>query len=52
MPAPTPSPKTIRFGPFLANLRAGELHKNGSKLKLQEQPFKTLAILLERAARL
>lgn len=49
MPAPTPSPKAIRFGQFLANLRAGELHKNGTKLKLQEQPFKTLALLLERA---
>ena len=49
MPAPTPSPKTIRFGQFLTNLRSGELHKNSTKLKLQEQPFKTLALLLERA---
>jgi DNA-binding winged helix-turn-helix (wHTH) protein/tetratricopeptide (TPR) repeat protein len=49
MRAPTPSPKTIRFGPFIANLRSGELHKSGTKLKLQEQPFKTLALLLERA---
>lgn len=48
MRAPTPSPKTIRFGPFLANLRAGELLKNATKVKLQEQPFKTLALLLER----
>jgi DNA-binding winged helix-turn-helix (wHTH) protein len=39
----------IRFGSFVANLRAGELHKNGSRLKLQEQPFKILAMLLERA---
>jgi DNA-binding winged helix-turn-helix (wHTH) protein len=45
----TSSPRTIRFGPFNANLRAGELHKNGTKLKLQEQPFKTLVLLLERA---
>ncbi len=49
MPPPTPSPQTIRFGQFLTDLRAGELHKNGTKLKLQEQPFRTLALLLERA---
>jgi len=39
----------IRFGSFVANLRAGELHKNGARLKLQEQPFQILAMLLERA---
>ncbi len=49
MRAGTPYPTTIRFGSFVANLRAGELHKNGSKLKLQEKPFKILATLLERA---
>ncbi len=27
---------------------AGELHKNGVKLKLQDQPFKVLCLLLER----
>lgn len=48
MQASTPSSKTIRFGPFVANLRAGELLKNGTKLKFQEQPFKTLALLLKR----
>jgi DNA-binding winged helix-turn-helix (wHTH) protein/tetratricopeptide (TPR) repeat protein len=49
MRASTPSPTTIRFGPFLANLRSCELHKNGTKLKLQDQPFKILATLLQRA---
>ena len=49
MRAATSPPKTIRFGPFLANLRSRELHKNGTKLKLQEQPFKILARLLEHA---
>jgi DNA-binding winged helix-turn-helix (wHTH) protein len=49
MRAATPSPRTIRFGAFVANLRSGELHKNGSRLKLQERPFKILAMLLERA---
>jgi Tol biopolymer transport system component len=28
-------------------MRAGELHKNGVKLKLQEQPFRVLCLLLE-----
>jgi DNA-binding winged helix-turn-helix (wHTH) protein/Tol biopolymer transport system component len=39
----------IRFGPFEVDLRAGELHKNGAKLKLQEQPFQILRVLLENA---
>src|ERR1700675_2684941 len=38
----------IHFGVFEADLRAGELRRNGSKLKLQEQPFQILGMLLER----
>jgi TolB-like protein/Tfp pilus assembly protein PilF len=38
----------IHFGVFEADLRAGELRRNGSKVKLQEQPFQILAMLLER----
>lgn len=49
MVTPIPSAKAIRFGSFVADLRAGELHKNGTKLKLQEQPFKILATLLQQA---
>ena len=49
MRAATPSPGTLRFGSFVADLRAGELRKDGTKLKLQEQPFKILAMLLERS---
>jgi DNA-binding winged helix-turn-helix (wHTH) protein len=37
------------FGAFKADLRAGELLKNGRRIKLQEQPFQILALLLERA---
>lgn len=37
-----------RFGIFEADLRAGELRRNGVKVKLQEQPFQVLAQLLER----
>ena len=39
----------IRFGVFEVDLRAGELHKHGLRIRLQEQPFQVLAILLERA---
>jgi TolB-like protein/DNA-binding winged helix-turn-helix (wHTH) protein/Tfp pilus assembly protein PilF len=39
--------KAVRFGPFEADLRAGELRKHGVKLKLVGQPFEVLAMLLE-----
>ena len=37
----------IRFGEFEADLVAGEIRKAGSRIKLQDQPFKILQILLE-----
>ncbi len=37
----------VRFGIFEADLKSGELRKNGIKIKLQEQPFQVLAMLLE-----
>ena len=43
------SGKLARFGLFELDLSAGELRKNGAKLRLQEQPFQVLAFLLERA---
>jgi DNA-binding winged helix-turn-helix (wHTH) protein len=36
----------IRFGPFEVDPRAGELRKNGLKVKLQQQPLQILVILL------
>ncbi len=42
-----PSRGAIRFGVFEVDLRAGELRKQGVKIKLQEQPFQVLQILLE-----
>lgn len=36
-----------RFDAFEVNLRSGELHKHGIRLKLQDQPFEVLALLLE-----
>ena len=41
-------PNLVRFGTFEVDLTAGELRKNGVKLKLTGQPFQVLAILLER----
>ena len=39
---------TRRFGAFEIDLRAGELRRNGLKVKLQEQPLQVLTLLLER----
>jgi DNA-binding winged helix-turn-helix (wHTH) protein len=38
----------VRFGAFEVDFRAGELRRNGVKLKLGGQPFQVLAILLEQ----
>lgn len=37
----------VRFGEFEVDLRAGELFKQGAKIRLQQQPFRVLALLLE-----
>ncbi len=37
-----------KFEEYEADLRAGELRKNGNRLKLQLQPFQVLVALLER----
>jgi DNA-binding winged helix-turn-helix (wHTH) protein len=42
----------IRFGAFEANLRSGELSKNGVKLKIGDQSFSLLAILLAQRGEL
>ncbi|HEV8254577.1 MAG TPA: winged helix-turn-helix domain-containing protein, partial [Vicinamibacteria bacterium] len=38
----------VRFGVFEADLAAGELHRQGVKVRLSGQPFAVLAVLLER----
>jgi len=43
----TPS-KLVRFGVYEVDLRSSELRKQGRKIKLQEQPCRILAILLEQ----
>lgn len=39
--------RVIQFGVFEVDLKAGELRKSGLRIKLQEQPFQILALLLE-----
>ena len=39
--------RRLRFGVFELDLRAGELRKHGLQIRLQEQPFQVLLMLLE-----
>jgi DNA-binding winged helix-turn-helix (wHTH) protein len=45
-------PTLIRFAEFVADLRSGELWRQGHRLKLQEKPFQVLAALLARPGEL
>jgi DNA-binding winged helix-turn-helix (wHTH) protein len=38
-----------QFGPFEVNPGSGELLKNGRRIKLQEQPYRLLVVLLENS---
>ena len=40
--------KAAKFGAFELDLEAGELHKNGLKVRLQDQPYRLLALLVKR----
>jgi TolB-like protein/DNA-binding winged helix-turn-helix (wHTH) protein/Tfp pilus assembly protein PilF len=52
MAKPHPAPgKAVRFGPFELDLESGELLKEGVRIKLQDQPFQILCILLEKPGR-
>src|SRR6201981_1413912 len=42
------SPAILRFGVFEVDVRAGELRKQATRIKLQDQPFHVLTVLLER----
>jgi eukaryotic-like serine/threonine-protein kinase len=44
----TRSSGVLRFGTFEVNLRAGELRKQGKRIKVQKQPFHVLTVLLQR----
>jgi DNA-binding winged helix-turn-helix (wHTH) protein len=47
MEGSTISARRARFGAFEVDLRAGELRKQGLRIKLQEQPLQVLAMLLQ-----
>lgn len=44
---PASSSRRVRTGLFEIDLTSGEVHKNGRRSPLQEQPFRVLAVLLE-----
>ena len=48
MQRPSDPSGRLRFGVFEVDLRAGELTRRGLRVRLQEQPFQVLAMLLER----
>ena len=48
MEAPASSGRRVRAGLFEVDLGCCEIHKNGRRVPLQEQPFRVLAMLLER----
>jgi TolB-like protein/DNA-binding winged helix-turn-helix (wHTH) protein/Flp pilus assembly protein TadD len=45
-------PALLRFGIFEVDLRTGELRKQGARIKLQEQPFRVLTVLLQQPGKL
>jgi DNA-binding winged helix-turn-helix (wHTH) protein/Tol biopolymer transport system component len=46
--ANAPQTTVVRFGVFELDLAARQLRKNGTRIKLQDQPFRVLQLLLER----
>src|SRR5215813_4206024 len=52
MQSATSSSQILRFGTFELDVRAGELRKQGVRLKLQEQPLRILEMLLARPGQL
>jgi Tol biopolymer transport system component/DNA-binding winged helix-turn-helix (wHTH) protein len=48
MSGPEVKPKFLRFGLYELDVEARELRKSGVRIKLQDQPFQILAMLLER----
>ena len=47
-PISTHTSPILRFSIFEVNLQTGELRRKGQKVKLQDQPFQVLAVLLQR----
>lgn len=51
MPTPSPEEK-VRFGPYELDLYSSELRKNGRRIRIQQQPLRILALLLENPGEL
>jgi TolB-like protein/DNA-binding winged helix-turn-helix (wHTH) protein/Tfp pilus assembly protein PilF len=49
MDTAAPRKRLVRFGPFEADLEQRVLTKNGGRVRLQDQPFQVLILLLEHA---
>src|SRR5271163_2602683 len=47
-----PSSPMLKFGPYIVDLTAGEIRKNGSRIRLQEKPLRVLGLLAERQGQL
>jgi TolB-like protein/DNA-binding winged helix-turn-helix (wHTH) protein/Flp pilus assembly protein TadD len=47
-----PLNQVVHFGEFTVELQAGELFRDGSKVKLRGQPFEILVVLLEQPGQL
>jgi TolB-like protein/DNA-binding winged helix-turn-helix (wHTH) protein/Flp pilus assembly protein TadD len=52
MPDASDSPQRLRFAVFEADLALGELTRLGRRVRLQEQPFRVLAMLLQKPGEL
>ena len=52
MNAPAGRPQIYRFGVFELDTLAHELRKQGARVRLQDQPYQILLLLLERAGQL
>jgi TolB-like protein/DNA-binding winged helix-turn-helix (wHTH) protein len=46
------APRRVKFGDFVADFDSFELRKHGIRLKLQDQPFQILKLLLQRPGQL
>jgi DNA-binding winged helix-turn-helix (wHTH) protein/predicted Zn-dependent protease len=47
-----PSRTTYEFGPFVVDAPGGSLARNGMRIRIQDQPFRLLLVLLERTGEL
>jgi DNA-binding winged helix-turn-helix (wHTH) protein/Tol biopolymer transport system component len=45
----TETPSLLRFGAFELDVRSGELRRNGTRIRLQDQPLQVLLTLLDKA---